>query len=360
MSSSDSKIQGHLKVMAASTRLQTFTAILDDLRIVAEAHQALHKGNITHTDLQGVIERDSVRLKFHYEGYLNDTMLPVADRIRLEKLCDLLRDIHKAQRNVMAIIIRDLKHGHPENPPLNPAQQTLVKLWQTMQSEKIESPRMHTLIIEALLPHRPAAATAADSEHVNLTAEPTVHKDEAEAPEASRSWSTTSETQTQPDVPVTRSSSKRAGSPTWTSVDPSNAKVPKALETGFFKAESIIRPDRVAISGSRPFIINIIFDAISREWILAQSGLEGDPEEDIISGMKINAKDIKSPICYSRSQRAIRLTHHGQTFDLLMLTASEGESLLQRLKELCPSIGHSNVGNDLEREMLYKKSVFGC
>ncbi|KAI4184084.1 MAG: hypothetical protein LQ346_006173 [Caloplaca aetnensis] len=317
--------------MAAAEKQQTFNVILDDLKIVAKAKQALHKDNSMHMDLQGIIERESARLEFHYKSYLKDSRLLITDRIRLEKLCDLLHDVYKARKSVFTIIIGDLQQEAPENPPRSPAQQTLLRLWQAMQAEEIESPAMHALIIDALLPRAPMVAATVGTDTLNQTATPALHGELREAPGP---YSTISGTKTSPDILVTRSSSKRASSP---APSPSQAKVPKVRQKWSFKAESYFRTDLMPINYFQPSIVNIIFDPNTGESTL-------DVEDCIISRIMINSTEIKSPICYSRSKRAIRFTVGGNTVSFLMLTTGDGEGLLEKLKDLCPAIGHSNVG----------------
>ncbi|KAL8704126.1 MAG: hypothetical protein Q9201_002710 [Fulgogasparrea decipioides] len=145
--------------MATEDSLQNFMANLKELETVATARQYVPKDRTTYTDLQDTIVGHSRSLKSSYDKLSGEGGAGKSERSRLEGLYNLLKDIPSAQKVVRSILFlgiqKKVEHQAQEDPSNKAvlAQKSILDIWQTLQSEKIDNNVVEDVVLKALASH---------------------------------------------------------------------------------------------------------------------------------------------------------------------------------------------------------------
>ncbi|KAL8721160.1 MAG: hypothetical protein Q9181_007766 [Wetmoreana brouardii] len=145
--------------MATEESLNNFMAKLTALETVTAAKQYVPKDTTTYSGLQGIIVGHSRSLQSSYDRLSRDGEAGISECSRLEGMYNLLQDIPSAQNVVRNILFLDIQkkveHSAREAPSNKDvqAQRSILKIWQTLQSEKIDNKAVDDVILKVLASH---------------------------------------------------------------------------------------------------------------------------------------------------------------------------------------------------------------
>ncbi|KAL8896419.1 MAG: hypothetical protein Q9207_007715 [Kuettlingeria erythrocarpa] len=334
--------------MASSKHLQTFNDMLEGLCVVAGSLQALKSGNAMYAELHGVIERNAIHMKSHYEKYLGAIEIPESDRLRPEKLCQSLSNVHTAQRSVMAVIVGVMQHAHQKEPAHFSEQQNNIRIWQTMQSEGVISQKLQALLVELLL-QRGAMRSAAGCSTSAKTAQ---HRHKVKTEPQLQSTPQSSVVTTSLDQPANSVGTIPATS--LVTIVP-GATAPASTETAS-RLSIQRRPETGGRVSTTPpmrvrcvYINDLTFQEVSvtlvyrdatNDNVASKSLYDLGPYlmPDINPGIRINTRTIQSPITYSRSTSDIYLPHVSDLIVVQTKNDRDLEDFLKRFKSLNPDV----------------------
>lgn len=155
--------------MATQGNTQNVTDFLKKLReldAVTTARQYVPKANSTFKDLETVIEGHLDSMTTYFAGFPDECRLGSNDRVRLEKAYNRLEGLVKSQKMARDILLGDLQKGlqceslkDPTSESIR-AQRSILDIWQTLKSEKIDNKNIEDAVLRAMASHDRTIETA--------------------------------------------------------------------------------------------------------------------------------------------------------------------------------------------------------
>ncbi|KAL8662991.1 MAG: hypothetical protein Q9202_004221 [Teloschistes flavicans] len=155
--------------MATEEGTQHVTIFLKKLReldAVTTARQYVPKANSTYKDLETVIEGHLESMTKYFAGFPHECRLGSNDRVRLEKAYNRLEGLPKPQKMARDILLSDLQKGLEFESQKDPtsenirAQRSILEIWQTLKSEKIDNKTIEDAVLKAMTSHDRTIETA--------------------------------------------------------------------------------------------------------------------------------------------------------------------------------------------------------
>lgn len=146
----------NLRAWSVDGRWGTFRMMLRDIEMVDAARVYLPEGHPAKEGLQGNIDRCIDKLVSSYYGHIGNMIC--CDQLRLFRLFRLFREVPQAKERIKGLLDQEVKKdvGEPIAAPgcQHPqAHRSLLKIWNTLDTEDYENMVVEDAIADAFLSH---------------------------------------------------------------------------------------------------------------------------------------------------------------------------------------------------------------